>query len=106
MLSPEPLDAITDVAGVRVGHTTLIRSEFIRTGVTVVLPPGDNLFREKVPGAVYVGNSLFPLHWRWVPPVVCTFSYVRLLHFRQPDNTMASITYRRMWAARNSPSRS
>jgi D-aminopeptidase len=56
-LSPGPLDAITDVAGVRVGHTTLVRSESIRTGVTVVLPPGDNLFRAKVPGAVYVGNG-------------------------------------------------
>jgi D-aminopeptidase len=56
-LSPGPLDAITDVAGVRVGHTTLVRGEFIRTGVTVVLPPGDNIFREKVPGAVYVGNG-------------------------------------------------
>src|SRR6516225_8347313 len=56
-LSPAPLDAITDVAGVRVGHTTLVRGEFIRTGVTVVLPPGDNIFREKVPGAVYVSNG-------------------------------------------------
>src|SRR5437868_2358529 len=56
-LSPGPLDAITDVAGVRVGHTTLVRGKFIRTGVTVVLPPGDNIFREKVPGAVYVGNG-------------------------------------------------
>ena len=52
-----PLDAITDVAGVRVGHTTLIRGDSIRTGVTVVLPPGENVFREKVPGAVYVGNA-------------------------------------------------
>jgi D-aminopeptidase len=52
-----PLDAITDVAGVRVGHATLIRGDSIRTGVTVVLPPGDNLFRDKVPGAVYVGNA-------------------------------------------------
>jgi|SRR5581483_4849053 len=52
-----PLDAITDVAGVRVGHATLIRGESIRTGVTVVLPPGDNPFREKVAGAIYVGNA-------------------------------------------------
>ena len=56
-LAPGPLDAITDVAGVRVGHTTLVRGDSIRTGVTVVLPPGDNLFREKVPGAVHVGNG-------------------------------------------------
>jgi D-aminopeptidase len=52
-----PLDAITDVAGVRVGQVTLIRGDAIRTGVTVVLPPGENIFREKVPGAVYVGNA-------------------------------------------------
>jgi D-aminopeptidase len=56
-LPPGPLDAITDVAGVRVGHTTLIRGDNVRTGVTVILPPGDNLFRDKVPGAVYVGNA-------------------------------------------------
>jgi D-aminopeptidase len=56
-LTSGPLDAITDVAGVRVGHTTVIRGANIRTGVTVVLPPGDNLFRDKVPGAVYVGNA-------------------------------------------------
>jgi D-aminopeptidase len=51
------LDAITDVAGVRVGHTTLVRGDRIRTGVTAILPHGGNLFREKVPGAVYVGNG-------------------------------------------------
>lgn len=56
-LAAGPLDAITDVAGVRVGHTTLIRGDSIRTGVTVVLPPGDNVFRDKVPGAVHVGNA-------------------------------------------------
>ena len=51
------LNAITDVAGVRVGQTTLIRGENVRTGVTVVLPHGGNLFRENVPGAVFVGNG-------------------------------------------------
>jgi D-aminopeptidase len=51
------LDAITDVAGVRVGQQTLVRGENIRTGVTAILPHGGNLFREKVPGAVYVGNG-------------------------------------------------
>ncbi len=56
-LAPGPLDAITDVEGVRVGHTTLIQGDTIRTGVTVVLPHGGNLFRDKVPGAVYVGNA-------------------------------------------------
>src|SRR4051794_5320046 len=52
-----PLDAITDVAGVRVGHTTLVRGDNVRTGVTIILPHAGNLFREKVPGAVFVGNA-------------------------------------------------
>lgn len=51
------LNSITDVAGVRVGHTTIIRGENIRTGVTTVLPHGGNLFQEKVPGAIFVGNG-------------------------------------------------
>src|SRR5919107_1986771 len=51
------LDAITDVEGVRVGHATLIRGEDVRTGVTAVLPHSGNLFREKVPAAVFVGNG-------------------------------------------------
>jgi D-aminopeptidase len=56
-LPPGPLDAITDVEGVRVGQVTLIQGDSIRTGVTIVLPHGGNLFRDKVPGAVYVGNA-------------------------------------------------
>jgi D-aminopeptidase len=52
-----PLNAITDVAGVKVGHATVIRGENIRTGVTAVLPHSGNLFQEKVPGAVFVGNG-------------------------------------------------
>ena len=51
------LDAITDVAGVEVGHTTIIRGGDVRTGVTAILPHPGNLFREKVPGAVFVGNA-------------------------------------------------
>jgi D-aminopeptidase len=51
------LDAITDVAGVEVGHTTIIRGDNIRTGVTAVLPHPGNLYREKVPGAVFTGNG-------------------------------------------------
>ncbi len=51
------LNAITDVDGVRVGHTTLIRGDNIRTGVTAVLPHGGNLFQDKVPGAVFIGNA-------------------------------------------------
>jgi D-aminopeptidase len=57
VLPPGPGNAITDVDGVRVGHTTLVRGEAVRTGVTAVLPHGGNLFREKVPGAVFVGNG-------------------------------------------------
>lgn len=57
VFAPGPLNAITDVPGVRVGHTTLIEGDRVRTGVTAILPHGGNLFREKVPGAVFVGNA-------------------------------------------------
>ncbi|MGZ5440420.1 MAG: DmpA family aminopeptidase [Thermoanaerobaculia bacterium] len=57
ILAPGALNAITDVAGVRVGQTTVLKGENVRTGVTVILPHGGNLFREKVPGAVFVGNG-------------------------------------------------
>lgn len=50
-------NAITDVDGVMVGHKTLIEGNNIRTGVTAVLPHAGNLFRERVPAAVYVGNG-------------------------------------------------
>ena len=54
---PGPVNAITDVAGVRVGHVTIVSGDNVRTGVTAVLPHPGNLFREKVPGAVFVGNA-------------------------------------------------
>ncbi len=54
---PGPVNAITDVEGVRVGHRTLIRGESVRTGVTAILPHGGNLFQSKTPAAVYVGNG-------------------------------------------------
>jgi D-aminopeptidase len=57
ILPTGPLDAITDVAGVEVGHTTIIRGNDLRTGVTAVLPHPGNIYREKVPGAVFVGNG-------------------------------------------------
>ena len=57
VLPTGPLNAITDVAGVLVGQTTIIRGDNIRTGVTAILPHGGNLFREKVPGAVFIGNA-------------------------------------------------
>src|SRR5438105_3239793 len=52
-----PLNAITDVPGVRVGHATVIRGDSVRTGVTVILPHAGNLFREKLAAAVFVGNG-------------------------------------------------
>lgn len=57
ILTPGRWNAITDVAGVEVGHHTLIEDESIRTGVTVVLPHGGNPYRERVPAAVHVGNG-------------------------------------------------
>ena len=57
VMQPGPLNAITDVGGVKVGNTTIIRGDNIRTGVTAILPHGGNLFQEKVPGAVFVGNA-------------------------------------------------
>jgi D-aminopeptidase len=57
VLPAGPLDAITDVAGVQVGQSTIIRGDNIRTGVTAVLPHSGNLYREKVPGAIFVSNG-------------------------------------------------
>jgi len=57
VLSTGPLNAITDVNGVLVGHTTIIQDPNIHTGVTAVLPHSGNLYREKVPGAIFVGNG-------------------------------------------------
>src|SRR5438477_335110 len=57
VLPTGPLNAITDVAGVIVGHTTLTKGDNVRTGVTAILPHGGNLFREKVPAAVFIGNA-------------------------------------------------
>jgi D-aminopeptidase len=57
VLPTGPLNAITDVEGVSVGQTTIIRGDNVRTGVTAILPHGGNLFQEKVPGAVFVGNG-------------------------------------------------
>lgn len=50
-------NAITDVEGVKVGHTTLMVSDSIRTGVTAIVPHAGNIFREKVPAAIYIGNG-------------------------------------------------
>lgn len=50
-------NSITDVAGVRVGHATVIEGDSVRTGVTAIIPHPGNLFRERVPAALYVGNG-------------------------------------------------
>lgn len=50
-------NAITDVAGVLVGQKTIVKGDNIRTGVTAILPHGGNLFQQKVPAAIYVGNG-------------------------------------------------
>ena len=54
---PGPLNALTDVAGVRVGHATVIEGDSVRTGVTAILPHGGNVYHERVPAAMYVGNG-------------------------------------------------
>jgi len=56
-LPPGPLNAITDVAGVRVGHTTAIEGDSIHTGITAILPHGGNIFQDSVPAAIHVGNG-------------------------------------------------
>lgn len=57
ILTPGSLNAITDVEGVKVGHRTIIEGKNIRTGVTVILPHDGDLFKSRVPAAVYVGNG-------------------------------------------------
>jgi len=54
---PGPLNAITDVEGVRVGHATLIAGESIRTGVTAILPHGGNLYRDRPAAAIHIFNA-------------------------------------------------
>jgi D-aminopeptidase len=55
--APGPQNAITDVAGVGVGHVTIVRGDTVRTGITAIVPHTGNVFRAKVPGAVFVGNA-------------------------------------------------
>src|SRR5690625_4902327 len=50
-------NAITDVKGVKVGQKSVRKGEDIRTGVTVIVPHEGNIFQDKVPAAVYVGNG-------------------------------------------------
>jgi D-aminopeptidase len=57
IFAPGRSNAITDVAGVLVGHSTVVRGDSVRTGVTAILPHAGNLFRERVPAAIHVGNG-------------------------------------------------
>jgi D-aminopeptidase len=57
VLPTGPLNAITDVAGVKVGQVTLIEGDSVRTGVTAILPHGGNLYQDKVPAGFSVGNA-------------------------------------------------
>ncbi len=57
LLQPGPSNAITDVAGVRVGQSTIIEGDSVRTGVTAILPDSGNLFLNRVPAAIYIGNG-------------------------------------------------
>lgn len=57
VMQPGKSNSITDVAGVKVGNKTIIKGSNIRTGVTAILPHGGNIFQEKVPAAVFVGNG-------------------------------------------------
>jgi D-aminopeptidase len=56
-LAPGPLNAITDVAGVRVGQTSVRTGDSVRTGVTAILPQPGNAFLDRVPAAIHVGNG-------------------------------------------------
>jgi D-aminopeptidase len=57
VLSTGSLNAITDVPGVKVGHATLIEGSSVRTGVTAIVPHDSNIFQEKEPAAIFVGNG-------------------------------------------------
>ncbi|MBT8338245.1 MAG: P1 family peptidase [Gemmatimonadetes bacterium] len=57
IFEPGTHNAITDVAGVRVGHATVREGERVRTGVTAILPHGGDLYRNRVPAAIHVGNG-------------------------------------------------
>lgn len=57
VFAPGPFNAITDVADVQVGHVSLVNGDSVRTGVTAILPHSGNLFAQKVPAAITVGNG-------------------------------------------------
>lgn len=57
IFQPGPRNGITDVAGVRVGQATVTQGDSVRTGVTAIVPHGGDLFRDRVPAALHVGNG-------------------------------------------------
>lgn len=57
VMKPGKFNAITDINGIKVGQTTLIKADSIRTGVTAVLPHNGNLFQQKIPASVFIGNG-------------------------------------------------
>jgi D-aminopeptidase len=57
VMAPGAWNAITDVPGVKVGHTTLVKGDSVHTGVTAILPNDGNIFQQKVPAAIFVGNG-------------------------------------------------
>lgn len=57
VFSPGTNNAITDVAGVRVGHSTVVEAPNVRTGVTAIVPHGGNAYLSRVPAAIHVGNG-------------------------------------------------
>jgi D-aminopeptidase len=57
VFAPGPLNGITDVTGVSVGHVTIVEGDTVRTGVTAIVPHEGNVFQDKVAGAVFVGNA-------------------------------------------------
>jgi D-aminopeptidase len=50
-------NAVTDVPGVKVGHVTIIEGDSVNTGVTAIVPHPGNIFQEKVPAAIFIGNG-------------------------------------------------
>jgi len=56
-MSPGPHNAITDVAGVGIGHATLVEGTRLHTGVTAIVPHAGNMYRQRVPAAIVVGNG-------------------------------------------------
>ena len=64
IFTPGRWNAITDVAGVRVGHATISEGDSLRTGVTAIIPHPGDLFRDRVPAALHVGNGFGKLRKR------------------------------------------